>query len=98
MFNFLQKKYPNKISGKVERMGVLAASEFALYYLFKLVDCPIVFECYLHKGYKKTNEIALTKEGEEISFSYDKNNEIDSDEFKNLSYNVKELNFRPNLI
>lgn len=92
MFNFLQKKYSNKISGKVERMGISPGSEFSLYCLFKLVDCPIVFECYLSRGYKKTNEIALTKEGDEISFSYDKNNKIDSDEFKNLTYNVKEVN------
>ena len=30
MFDFLKKKYPNKIQGKIERIGTLPNSEFLL--------------------------------------------------------------------
>lgn len=93
MFKFLQRQYPNKISGEIERIGILPSSEDSLNYVFKLVGCPIIFEFYVkrgnvNKGIKKIHVIALTKEGDEIFFNYDKYNKVESDNFKNLSYSV----------
>lgn len=87
MFDFLKKKYPNKIQGKIERIGTLPNSEYSTTHLIKLKDCPTIFECYITKGGRAVS-VVMSKEGDEVSFAYDNKNELDRESFVNLNFKV----------
>ena len=87
MFDFLKKKYPNKIQGKIERVGSLPNSEYSSTHLIKLKECPTIFECYVTKGERAMN-VVMSKEGDDVSFAYDENNELDRESFVNSTFKV----------
>lgn len=87
MFGLFKKEPLKKIQGKIERIGTLPNSEFSSTHLIKLKDCPTIFECYITRGSRAMN-VVMSKEGDEVSFAYDKKNELDRESFVNSSFTV----------
>lgn len=90
MFNLFKKSPPEttKISGVIKRCGANPDSEYTLNYVFLLENNPKIFECSIYRSTNNRYDFSLSKEGDEVSFEYLKNNEVVQESFRNKTLNL----------
>lgn len=88
MFNLFksEKQVIEKITGKIERIGVLPNDTYTIVYIIKLQGVAKLFQCKMYGSSEKIHEAALTQENDEVTFMYDQNNRIQEHTFKNLTF------------
>lgn len=90
MFNLFKPEEMQKVQGKVDRIGAAPDAEFTLNYVIKLKNHPTIFTVDVYRSSPNKNELALTRENDEIVFHVNKKNVIKLESFKNLSFLVNE--------